>query len=632
MSGAEWPDDKWLLAGQVPQPEGAPGLEIHRALTSEELAELDESSELINRLSSNNAYARTVDLLVAAEQQHDALLAHDRPPPPAALGPLAAAIGAVCAALTEVPRSILSDTPKDLDDVAATQLTEAVEGLCETEAWKIAAGIVPVLADRRAHLSVRDGALYLTDAGAAALANQEGVSVPDEPILSQLREAALVGEEMVAERLLAYADLIGQHGLRVRRLAAEVDLGAPTAVRFVPGAEEGSRTLNFKPLPLDRIEFLYIAIRQSEQLRREPTEDDDELAIGDRDANDDEDGAAADGREPSGSAAAERAEDDGEDADDEDAADTEDAEVDENDLADTPLPEELPLDFASLIANAERIPTELERAWSEALDAIGLDEAHAALQARWQAVFTATVRLVQVAQERAAEAGRSRVMPFHPSDPAGLIALDVEGDQEARILAGMLGQTAGMQALVESFGRLGRKDQSAAVLRSPEDPSWWEAGAFAEARGRAFGLRRLTAELDAMENEGGGHAAGAAVPGPPAWSDRLRLAEEANDRGDYEAAVIHGWLGLRERAAQLAGVPLADVPDEFEDRLQADPELSEIARGFPLLRDLSRQALNGAPAPLGFYAHVASIVIRPLRRVCSGLSQTLPRAVHGTES
>lgn len=626
MSIADWPDDEWRLAGQIPQPQGAPGLEFHRALTPEELAELDESTELINRLSSNDAFARAVDLLTAAEEQHKALLTRDRPPPPAALGPLASAIGAVCVALGEVPKSLAAEAPRDLENQSAADLLGAIEALSATEAWRLAAALAPVLADRRAHLSVRDNALYLTEEGAAALSGQTGITIPDEPIIAQLRAAALVGEEMVAERLLAYADLISEHGLRIRRLAAEVHLGAPAAVRFVPGEKEDSRTLNFKPLPLDRIEFLHVAVRQSEQLLRESVDEDDD---GEADENvDDEDNEVEAGISGGGGG--------GQDVDEEEnnqpEDDEESADGDHDGDGQLPPPEGLPLDFASLVAYAERIPTELERAWSDALDAVGLDEAHKELQTRSQAVFTATVRLAQVAQERAAQAGRDRVMPFHPSDPAGLGALDVDGDAEALALGGMLGQMAGVQALAQSVGRMNRKSLSTGTIRSSEDPSWWEAGAFAETRGRAFALRRLTADLDSLEGQHPGDAPGAVVPGPPAWSDRLRLAEESRDRGDYEAAVVHAWVALRVRGAQLAGVALTDVPDEFEERLQADPELGEIAHGFTLLRDLSKKVVSGAPAPLGFYAHVASIMIGPLRRLCSGLSQTLPRAVNGPDA
>ena len=77
---------------------------------------------------------------------------------------------------------------------------------------------------------------------------------------------------------------------------------------------------------------------------------------------------------------------------------------------------------------------------------------------------------------------------------------------------------------------------------------------------------------------------------------------------------------------------MADVTDAFEDRLSQASELSEIGAGFPLLRDLSRRALSADPAPLGYYAHAAIMLVDPLRRICSSLSQTLPRAVREPDS
>jgi len=63
-------DVEWRLAGQIPQPQGSPAIEIHRPLTQAELTELDEAAEIINRLSGNDTYARAVQLLDVAERQH----------------------------------------------------------------------------------------------------------------------------------------------------------------------------------------------------------------------------------------------------------------------------------------------------------------------------------------------------------------------------------------------------------------------------------------------------------------------------------------------------------------------------------------------------------------------------------
>jgi hypothetical protein len=625
MTEPSQPDSDWLLAGQIPQPEGAPALEVGRALTPDELAGLDEASDLLNRLSANNAYARAVDLLLAAEQQHEALLGRDRPPPPAALGPLAAAIAAACVALAEVPSSIIADVESDLDAEQAAELRQAVEDLADADVWRAVAALPAVTADRRAHLTVRDKALHLTEAGRAAIRSQAEVTPAGEPVLAQLHAAAALAQEMTAERLVACEDLIDRHAVVVRRLAAEVPLGAPVALRWMPGEDEASRKVEFKPLPLDRIEYLYVAVRRAGQLLDERSDDD---------ADEDDAGNGEDAGGEGDATLAERAEDATDDAGEPEDEDDEDEENEEKAIggAGPPPAEALPLDFSSLVAHAERLPTELERAWSEALDQIGLDEAHEELRTRWQAVFTATVRFAQASQARAEAEGLDCGMPFHPSDAATLGVLDVDGDVEAQRLGALLGQMSGVQALAESVGRLSRKDQGTGMIRSPEDPSWWEAGAFAETRGRAFALRRLTTEVEAAERARLAQEGDEPVPTPARWGDRLRLAEEARDRGDFEAAVVHAWLAVRERGAQLAGVRLSEVTDSFEDRLAQDPELSEIAPGFPLLRDLSRRALGGDPAPLGFYAHTAFMLVEPLRRICSGLSQALPRAVHEPDS
>lgn len=640
-------DVEWRLAGQIQQPQGSPAIEIHRPLTQAELTELDEAAEIINRLSANDTYARAVQLLDVAERQHESQVVRDRPAPPAALGPLAAAIGAVCAALTEVPTDLLAQAQRDLSQDQYEDLAATVAELGGSSRWRGAISLATVMGDRRANLAVRGGALHLTDAANAKVKAKAGVDVGDAAVIERLRDAALVAQQMTAHRFLAYRELLVRHALFVRRLAAEVPLGAPVAFLSVAAEDAQSSNVSFKPFPLDRIVALYVAIRQSEQLLAEVSKEspDDEVrrtgedgagaaasqqsesdeansGTGGPEAEGEQDDEGDQGAEPEGGGhegvRADAGDDDGDganDASDSDGAGAQSA------------PDTVPLDFASLVSFAERLPSEVERAWSQALDQVGLDEAHAELSARWQSVLVGAARMAQRDEAESAAAGVDARLPFMPGDPRALEALDLDGDAQSQWVTATLGQMTGLEALVKSLQRLMSRGCGEPLMRSPDDPSWWESGAFAETRGRGFGLRRLTTEVDLAQRAKLSDSESApAVPPLARWADRFRLAEDASDRGDWEASVIHLWVAVRERASQLAGVPLAEVPDDFEERVAADPEVAEMASGFTLLRDLAHRALAADPAPLAFYVLAATILIEPLHRVCSGLSQILPLA------
>lgn len=597
-------EGEWLLAGQIPQEGAAPAIEGLRPLTSGELESLEQASELLGRLSAASEYARAVGLMRALEERHAAICGRDRPPPAAALGPLAETIDAVCVALREIPATLIEQAQRDLAEKDAESLNEEITAITTVDYWRAAVALPAVTGDRRANLVVDDGRLRLTDAGLAALGSAaDEADVGDQPVIEIVAQALLRAQEMIAQRILAYHELIDEHGLFVRLLAAEVQLGHPIALAVGPAQDrpvEESRTMSLKPLPLDRVAILQAAIRNAESL----------LAEGESLEDEDED------------------EDDDEDDDDEAEADDE---ADEDTEAGGP-PGPLPLDYQLLIEHARQLPGEVERAWSAALDAVGQAEAHAELAARWTAVLTATARLAQQQSLELAEAGVDGRMPL-PDDPAVLSVLELDGDARAAWLAGSIGQMGALQAVAAGYRQIMEADADSVRFREPDDPKWWDSGAFAALRSRAFALERLSAEVDAAQARLlGTQDPSDPPPGVPvtgSWSHRLHLADDASVRGDWEAAVVHLWLALRERAAQLAGVEVASISINFEEHLASDPEVAGFGHGIVMLAGVARRILAGSPPPLGLSVALAGILSGAIRRLCSSLSNVLIDAVGG---
>ncbi len=293
-----------------------------------------------------------------------------------------------------------------------------------------------------------------------------------------------------------------------------------------------------------------------------------------------------------------------------------------------PPAEPQPLDFNTLIEDLGRLPAETERAWSKALDADLLGESQNELRAEWTSLLAVLYREADDATGRMQARGIDPTFFIHPEDPAVLETLNPDGAElelwqalsvaQMRALLGVATCLEGLTTPRAPFG-VGR----------PDELTWWEAGAFALIRLRAAELARVTGQLDeaerALDTPATEEQAGALrLTGP--WRERLTLADEAVLRGDPEASVMHLRLAIRERAAQLAGLALADVPADIEQRLATDPELEQMATGLRLLARVGDRLHESRPLSLGFALPVSELMLKSVSRLCLSLSAALIRA------
>lgn len=219
MTGREQADIKteWLLAGQIPREGVAPAIEGLRPLTSDELDSLERASELLGRLSAASEYARAVGLMRALDERHTAICGRDRPPPATALGPLAETVEAVCVALRELPEALIDQAHRDLSEEEAEALAEEITAITRFDEWRTGVNLPAVAGDRRANLVVEDGRVRLTSAGLADLGRAaDDAGGGDQSIIEIVAQALLLAQNMIAQRVLAYRELIDEHGLFVR--------------------------------------------------------------------------------------------------------------------------------------------------------------------------------------------------------------------------------------------------------------------------------------------------------------------------------------------------------------------------------------------------------------------------------
>lgn len=622
----------WMIAGQTPRGDGsgAPSIHVGREIVGEELEQLNASIDLLQKLSGMDAYKRAAQLLGVYRQECEELGGRERPPPAALLTPLGRSASAVIAALARVPEHILTCAGESLaeDDGELDGLRKHVRELEGSETWRLAMTLEQPLGDARRSLCFEDGQLLVRAEPLQAMAATVGVE-PDSfsPVIAVLLAGGMnVAQMMTARQLLACRAPIRDASLRVRRLAAEVLIGAPALLGFPAGQRPSeSMSLTHRALPLVEI----IALQQA--LMRAPTL----LGISQQ-------GPAAKDAE----ASFEKADDAAtahEDLDNENAGDASSAKRDpgaDRAAAGSQMPgsgaigppppatEPQPLDFGVLVDYLSRLPAETERAWSKALEADLLDESGQVLTAQWRSLLATLYREVTCAEERMRARGIDPAMSASPEDPAVLQHLRLDGEPLDEWRALTVAQMRALIGVAKGIGGL-TEPRAPFGLGGPDELTWWEAGAFALLRRRAAQLARVSSQLLEAERALEPHTSAGAAPTMPLtgpWRERLDLADEAVLRGDPEAAVFHLRVALRERAAQLAEVAVTDVPDDLESRLAGDPELADLAAGLQLLGEVGTRLGEGRTVSLGLTLPVAELMLAPIARLCLSLSAALIRA------
>jgi hypothetical protein len=614
------PELQWRIAGQTAHPDGsAASLELGRELPEQELEELNNAIRLLVRLAQTEAYTRAAQLMQTYGKEFAELIGRDRPPPAALLTPLARSAAAVILALRRIPESMISIAGEcTRDEQQLEELRGHIAELEHAEPWRLAIALDQYVIDPRRNLAFEEERLILRPEPLAALAAAVDADAVPKAVGELLGGGMLVAAKMTSRQLLACSQAIREASLLVRQVGAEVLLGYPVLVGFPPGEEPtSSLSLTHKPLPLPEIEALQQALVRARFLLN--------------------DTAAAAGEHPDEPPV--RAVEVEEVAEQAQQAPEEGIPVPghwgpgKHLGPPPPASEPQPLDFDTLVEHLGRLPAETERAWSRALDADLLSESQKELRAEWGSLLVMLYREANDSTERLRARGVDPVLFVHPEDPAVLHTLNPDGPEldlwralSVAQMRALLGVTTCLEALTAPrapFG-LGRHDEL----------TWWEAGAFALIRLRACELARVTRQLNDAERALGTpvaqeHTGALQLTGP--WRERLTLADEAVLRGDPEASVLHLRLALRERAAQLAQIPLADVPPDIEQRLASDPELEDMVSGLHLLARVGDGLNESRPLSLGFALPVGELMLAPVSRLCLSLSAVLVRATRDSQ-
>jgi hypothetical protein len=603
---------QWWLVTQLPpsRPDSKSDLEIVLELSAEDATQTRAANALLNRLAAATPYARLVEL-------YDELLeafARDASPARrvAEMNKTARALGKVARELPDDLRRHVADDDLGSGKGEEREFERAIAEETRRPPFRLLVALSELAGGPFA--AIDDGIVNDEDAVAALMTAVPDLQ-PSVDLIRTLRAGVIVAQRLIGRQLQVYEERIVAASLSLRRLAAEVADGAPALMRadkFAPERGEtnlGQTTID--PLALDKALYLHRALRHARELLR-ATDSNGAPEVPDEraDAARDEEEARAEAETDAPA----------------DAARTDAQPAEEPMPAAEPPPggrADQVVDLRTLADHTAAFTDELEKAWSGALDHTLLAAAQKEMNARYATLLHSIQRRVAAGDRALRAAGIDPQIPAYPLPPSEIAQLSLEPDDERRWRQLQLAELDALMLLLEALEAMRAPSAQTIYIDQQRVETWWEAGAFALVRARAQLLARVSEQAALAE---------ATVIGTkmePAASamffDRLRLAGDAVQHADVEAALVHARLALRLRAAAEGD----DVPADLLQRLADDARLGDEG---PLLRLLDEAALKiaaGQPLDVGAAVVLAPRALAVVGRLCLETPDIIADAIRG---
>lgn len=615
-------EGEWVLVASVPPSNPQSSMEIvgGRVLAGEEVKKAREANAFLFRLANAHSYERLVDLYQRFETARTMKASARRK---------ALEMNRAATALARVASSYGDELlePARADFEADGDGFNALEAAIAREADQLAFKLLVGIAELADGPFATDGDKVINAPNAIEALRASWPEVgPGTNLRNVVTSALLLAQRMLGHLLNAYSDRIDAASLTIRLLAAEVLEGAP-GLAYVRSTPDGKVQMTPEPLNLDSAAVLAHARRMARHLLgvtslggqpSEPGTEASEEEAGESDPAGDAPGSAGAAVRPSIS---------GDATTTQEAGETGEATVGEGDTGENPPPEvegtaaDQVLDLAALAEHATQL-TQLERAWSDALDDEQLVLARREMEAKFSSLLTVFRRQVTASDASLGQAGFDTIIPQYPLPDDEVEALTLQPDPERRLRQLRIAQVDGLIALLKTLELMREPSGAELNLVTGTAKTWWEAGSFLLVREQLELLVRLTTEADAAQ------AALLAEPEPDRTRrvfERLTLASRALMHGDIEAGFMHAALALHARAG-LVG----DVPPDLIGRLAADERLGPQRVLLTRLHEALLTIGAGLPVDLGASQVIMPRLLKLVAHICLEAPQPIIDAVGET--
>jgi hypothetical protein len=259
-----------------------------------------------------------------------------------------------------------------------------------------------------------------------------------------------------------------------------------------------------------------------------------------------------------------------------------------------------PVDLEALALHVIKLSGELERAWSDALDASVMERAEGELNNELSAFVTAMSGALEETDAELLAAGIDPRLYTWPYDPEVFKKLEPSTDPKTRRSQLVTAQMVVLREVLEAFKALQEPSGEEIDLVAQSRTEWFEAGAFSLFRDRAALLLRVTRDVDRVTDILVAEPAAAKLDlSVEAAFESLKAGRAAYARGDLDAAIVHCRAALRGALESLPFIRRSDERLVEPGALLAQaPSLREYAGALRLL-DAEAGALSRRRAPLG---------------------------------
>lgn len=565
-----------LLVELLPEEDREHGITLIREPGSEELERIERADGLIQGASAARAYERCRDLLDLIQTRLAELQAEESAAP-GQIESLRAAFASLLVAFERLASDLSELVHKYGTEQAARAFDEQAAATQASQLWR----------EVEALTNPASGRFKRDQHGSVVWQRQADDETIFVPAVANL--AGLQAQHLLVHQFLLLEDELLEASTLLRELAVEAPEGAPGLAELtITGDTPDLSHIAPRALAIDRIPVVLRASRIARKVQEDATQ------------------AGAETDEPESHAQTEEAGDVDDTPPEERPADEaapvagragepSGAEPTQENAGD-PVP--LPVELGSLFQLARTLDSDLEKAWSSALNEVQLQPG---LKKQLAATFSLLYALQRkvAAEDEALKAVGSPPLKEWPLSIEGVAELEVgpELEMHARQLRmAQLDALTGVADVVQGLREPANVSISINEDNSEEVERFWAAGAFGLLRDRLALLERITREHDRIQqqlnSETPDPTADAAVDSRFAAFDRLQLGTQAWTGGDPEAALIHGVAAI----ASALGASTSELPAKVAEAADDQPGLNELSgETFTKAIQLAEATLQGRP-------------------------------------
>lgn len=275
--------------------------------------------------------------------------------------------------------------------------------------------------------------------------------------------------------------------------------------------------------------------------------------------------------------------------------------------------------FIQMLYSLESSTTQLEKAWSKALDNESVKKALTELLTLWGSFTQNLPAWTDERSTKLRELGFDTILKRYPLDDEGFKSLGQPSTLIDTYKQFSIASMYQVQNLLLALTAIQQPSRQEILLPGGQTESWWDAGAFslirASVRSLAFTLEQQTVIYEELTSEPHNHNA------RPVWMQYMNTLRMLLDNGLYEAAPPIVIGAIRFFLAERADIPIDKLPSDLAAKLSHIESYQTLAHLYSQLEKVCQRIGFEAspdrdylvPLIIGSVTQLDKLVFQPLK-------------------